>query len=114
MANVDLSAIPLNLSIEGVQGLVPVDVTHAADNFSSTSRFKRDASHEQDASLVDLRCLGQEEAKLQSCNVACPAMKLSGNETEALMQVVAEWWSDELSQPKSWAVVELTGGQKLL
>jgi hypothetical protein len=47
MANVDLSAIPPNLSIEGVQGFVPVDVTHAADNFSITSRFKWDARHEQ-------------------------------------------------------------------
>jgi hypothetical protein len=48
MANVDLSAIPPNLSIEGVQGFVNVDVTHAADNFSRfTSRFNRDASHEQ-------------------------------------------------------------------
>jgi hypothetical protein len=51
---------------------------------------------------------------LQSCNAALPAMKLSGKETDALMQMVAEWWSDELSQPKSWAAVELTGGQRLL
>jgi hypothetical protein len=44
----------------------------------------------------------------------CPAVKLSGKETSALMQVVPEWWSDELGRPKSWAVIELTGGQKLL
>jgi hypothetical protein len=42
-----------------------------------------------------------------------PATKLFGKETNALMQVVAEWWSDELSQPKIWAAVELTGGEKL-
>jgi hypothetical protein len=30
MANVDLSATPPNVSIEGVQGFVPVEVTHAA------------------------------------------------------------------------------------
>jgi hypothetical protein len=35
MANVDLSAVPPNLSIEGVQGFVPVDVTHAADNLGN-------------------------------------------------------------------------------
>jgi hypothetical protein len=44
---------------------MPVELTHAADNFSITSRFKRDARHEQVASLVDLLCPGQEGAKLQ-------------------------------------------------
>jgi hypothetical protein len=36
-----------NLSIEGVQGFEPADMTYTADNFSFASGFKRDASHEQ-------------------------------------------------------------------
>jgi hypothetical protein len=40
MATINLSAIPHNLFIEGVQDFVPVDVTRAADNLSITSSFK--------------------------------------------------------------------------
>jgi hypothetical protein len=34
------------------------------------------------------------------------AMNLSGKETDAVMQVVADWWSKELAECKSWGAVE--------
>jgi hypothetical protein len=41
---------------------------------SALHSISKRTNHEKVASLVDLQCLGQENAKIQSCNVARPAM----------------------------------------
>jgi hypothetical protein len=77
------------------------------------SIFKAKVCHEQVASLLDMRCFGYEDTKLQSCNSARPAMKLTGKEDEVMMQLVSDWWSTELAEERSWYIVKVAGrGQR--
>jgi hypothetical protein len=47
--------------------------------------------------LNNIHCFGYEDAKMQSCNNACPTMKLTGREDEVMMQLVSDLWTTELS-----------------
>lgn len=77
-------------------------------------QFQPISYHQQVATLIDMRDLGQPDAKLQSCITARPGMKLSGKEDEAIMGLVTGWWQVELADDKCWAVVDVMGRMKLL
>lgn len=84
------------------------------DHNAYRSNFKAKVCHEQVASLIDMRCFGYEDAKLQSCSSARPAMKLTGKEDEVMMQLVSDWWSAELAEEHSWHIVRVAGRVDLL
>jgi hypothetical protein len=66
------------------------------------------------ATLIDMRDVGQPEAKLQSCKLARPGMKISGKEDEVVMGLVTGWWQEELAEERCWAVVDVPGRMKVL
>jgi hypothetical protein len=65
--------------------------------------------HEQVATMVDMRDVGQPDAKLQFCKSARPGMKISGKETDAVMGLVNAWWQEELQPDHCWAVIDVPG-----
>jgi hypothetical protein len=77
-------------------------------------QFRPATYHEQVASLIGMRDLGEEDAKLQSCKTARPGMKISGTEDDAVTGLVTGWWQEELAEDRCCAVLEGPGHTKLL
>jgi hypothetical protein len=77
-------------------------------------QFRVSTCHEQVATLVDMRDVGQPDAKLQSCKSAGPGMKVSGTDTDAVMGLVNGWWQEELQPDRCWAVIDVPGHMNVL
>jgi hypothetical protein len=67
-------------------------------------QFQPVSYHQQVATLIDIRDLGQLDAKMQSRVTARPGMKLSGKENGAIMGLATGWGQVELADDKCWAV----------
>jgi hypothetical protein len=84
----------------------------ATQGHACSSNFKALVYNEQVAALIDMDNLAPHKVlggKVQSYKRARPAMKLTPKEDEASLQLVAEFWSEELQPSKCWAAVEVAG-----